>query len=202
MDNLYYSNYCKHSKKVLDFLSKSGITEKLNCICIDKRKRDPNTNQMFIHLDDGKQVLMPPNLSSVPALLLINKGYSLVLGSDIIQHYEPEVKKKLESANFGDGEPSSYTIKSSSGGSNIVSEQFTFYNMSPDELSAKGTGGQRQLYNYVPVTNSNNVINTPPDTYKPDKVSNEVTIDSLQQQRNLDVPMKNSTPQYQYQTMD
>jgi hypothetical protein len=145
---------------------------------------------------------MPPNLSSVPALLLINKGYSLVLGSDIIQHYEPEVKKKLESANFGDGEPSSYTIQSSSGGSNIVSEQFTFYNMSPDELSAKGTGGQRQLYNYVPVTNSNNAINTPPDTYKPDKISNEVTIDSLQQQRNSDVPMKNSTPQYQYQTMD
>lgn len=202
MDNLYYSNYCKHSKKVLDFLSKSGIAEKLNCICIDKRKRDPNTNQMFIQLDDGKQVLMPPNLSSVPALLLINKGYSLVLGSDIIQHYEPEVKKKLESANFGDGEPSSYTIQSSSGGSNIVSEQFTFYNMSPDELSAKGTGGQRQLYNYVPVTNSNNAINTPPDTYKPDKISNEVTIDSLQQQRNSDVPMKNSTPQYQYQTMD
>ena len=202
MDNLYYSNYCKHSKKVLDFLSKSGIAEKLNCICIDKRRRDPNTNQMFIHLDDGKQVLMPPNLSSVPALLLINKGYSLVLGSDIIQHYEPEVKKKLESANFGDGEPSSYTIQSSSGGSNIVSEQFTFYDMSPDELSAKGAGGQRQLYNYVPVANSNNAINTPPDSYKPDKVSNEVTIDTLQQQRNADVPMKNSTPQYQYQTMD
>jgi len=202
MDNLYYSNYCKHCKKVLDFLSKSGIAEKLNCICIDKRKRDPNTNQMLIHLDDGKQVLMPPNLSSVPALLLINKGYSLVLGSDIIQHYEPEVKKKLESANFGDGEPSSYTIQSSSGGSNIVSEQFTFYDMSPDELSAKGAGGQRQLYNYVPVANSNNAINTPPDSYKPDKVSNEVTIDTLQQQRNVDVPMKNSTPQYQYQTID
>jgi len=202
MDNLYYSNYCKHCKKVLDFLSKSGIAEKLNCICIDKRKRDPNTNQMLIHLDDGKQVLMPPNLSSVPALLLINKGYSLVLGSDIIQHYEPEVKKKLESANFGDGEPSSYTIQSSSGGSNIVSEQFTFYDMSPDELSAKGAGGQRQLYNYVPVANSNNAINTPPDSYKPDKVSNEVTIDTLQQQRNADVPMKNSTPQYQYQTID
>ena len=52
-----YSNYCKHSKKVLDFLSKSGLTEKLNCICIDKRKRNPSTNQTFVVLDDGKQVL-------------------------------------------------------------------------------------------------------------------------------------------------
>jgi len=199
MDNLYYSNYCKHCKKVLDFLSKSGIAEKLNCICIDKRKLNTNTNQTFIQLDDGKQVLMPPNLSSVPALLLINKGYSIVLGSDIIKHYEPEIKKKLESVNFGDSEPSSYSLKSSSGGSNIVSERFTFYDMSPDELSAKGMGGQRQLYNYVPVSNTSAMIATPPDTYKPDKVSNEVTIDTLQQQRNSDVPMKNSTPQYQYQ---
>jgi hypothetical protein len=60
-------------------------------------------------------------------------------------------------------------------------------------------GGQRQLYNYVPVSNTSAMIATPPDTYKPDKVSNEVTIDTLQQQRNSDVPMKNSTPQYQYQ---
>jgi hypothetical protein len=202
MDNLYYSNYCKHSKKVLDFVSKSGLTEKINCICIDKRKLNPDTNQVFIYLDDGKKVLMPPNLSSVPALLLINNGYSLVLGSDIIKHFEPEVKKKLESANFGEGEPSSYSLKSSSGGSNIVSEKYTFYDMSPDELSAKGTGGQRQLYNYVPVSNSGVMIATPPDTYKPDKVSNEVTVDSLQQQRNADVPMKNSVPQYQYQVSD
>ena len=36
-----------------------------------------------------------------------------------------------------------------SDGSNIVSEQFTYYNMTPEELSAKGKGGQRQMYNYV-----------------------------------------------------
>jgi hypothetical protein len=199
MDNFYYSNYCKHSKNILDFLSKSGQVDKINCICIDKRKLNTQTNQVFIHLDDGKQVLMPPNLSSVPALLLVNKGYCLVLGNDIIKHYEPDVKKQLESATFGDGEPSSYSIKSSSGGSNIVSEQFTFYDMSPEELSSKGTGGQRQLHDYVTVGNSDAIIQTPPDSYKPDKVSNEVTIDTLQQQRNADVPMKNSTPQYQYQ---
>jgi hypothetical protein len=199
MDNLYYSNYCKHSKNVLDFLSKSGIANDINCICIDKRKLNTNTNQVFIHLDDGTQVLMPPNISSVPALLLVNKGYCLVLGSDIMKHYEPDVKKQLESATFGDGEPSSYSLNSSSSGSNIVSEKFTFFDMSPDELSAKGSGGQRQLYDYVPVNNEGAMISTPPDSYKPDKVSNEVTIDSLQQQRNVDVPMQNSTPQYQYQ---
>ena len=201
MDNIYYSNHCKHSKKILDFLSKSGLADSLNFICIDKRKRDPNTNQTNIILEDGRQVLLPPNLHSVPALLLVNKNYSLVLGSDIIQHYEPDVKKKLESANFGSGEPSSYSIQQSSGGSNIVSEQFTFYNMSPDELSAKGAGGQRQMYNYVPVASNGDTIPTPPDTYKPDKIG-EVTIDTIQHQRNSEIPQKNNTPQYQYQTME
>ena len=57
------------------------------------------------------------------------------------------------------------------------------------------------MYDYVPV-NGNNMIQTPPDTYKPDKISNELTIDKIQQQRNADVPMRNSAPQYQYQTMD
>ena len=90
-------------------------------------------------------------------------------------------------------EPASYTIKNSSGGSNIVSEQFTFYDMSPDELSSKGSGGQRQMYDYVPVQ-GNVMIETPPDTYKPDKISNEITIDKIQQQRNSDVPMRNSAP--------
>ena len=27
MDILYYSNYCKHSKKILEFLVKGGIVE-------------------------------------------------------------------------------------------------------------------------------------------------------------------------------
>ena len=201
MDNLYYSNYCKHSKKVLDFLSKSGLTDTLNFICVDKRKIDPRTNQTNIVLEDGKHVLLPPNLQSVPALLLVSKNYSLVLGSDIIQHYEPEVKKKLKSANFGSGEPSSYSMQQSSGGSNIVSEQFTYYDMSPDELSAKGAGGQRQMYNYVPVGGDDGGIATPPDTYKPDKIG-EVTIDTIQPQRNTEIPQKNNQPQYQYKTMD
>jgi hypothetical protein len=30
-------------------------------------------------------------------------------------------------------------------------------------------------------------INTPPDNYRPDKLSNNITIDNLQQQRNADI---------------
>ena len=68
-----------------------------------------------------------------------------------------------------------------------MSEQFTSYDMTPDELSAKGNGGSRQMYNYVSVQNELNLINTPPDNYRPDKVSNDVTLDTLQQKRLDDI---------------
>jgi hypothetical protein len=84
--------------------------------------------------------------------------------------------------NFN-GEPMGFHLGGSSGGCNIMSEQFTFYDMSPDDLSAKGKGGMRQLYNYVSANDDINLINTPPDNYRPDKLSNNVTIDKLQQQR-------------------
>ena len=149
MDVFYYSNYCAHSKKVIEFLAKGGFTDSLSCICIDKRTRNPKTNQIIILLEGGQQTIMPPNISSVPALLLVNQKYKLVLGSDIIKHFEPQMKDKLASANFGNGEPLGYSIAA---GSNIVSEQFTYYNMTPEELSAKGIGGRRQMYNYVPAS--------------------------------------------------
>ena len=97
----------------------------------------------------------------------------------------------------------SYQLQPSSGGTNIVSEQYTMYNMSPDELSAKGSGGNRQLYNYMSADNNINLIQTPDDTYKPDKLSNSVTIDSLQQRRidEINEIMPNKQPFGQQITM-
>jgi hypothetical protein len=206
MDILYYSNYDQHSAKVLQFLVKGNLMNEINAICIDKRKRDARTNQILILLETGQTVHLPPNIHSVPALLLVNKNYQLVLGNDIIRHYEPKIKEKLASVNFGNGEPLGYSmgVMSGSGGSNIVSEQFTFFNMSPEEVSAKGRGGSRQMYNYVTVgENPNSYIQTPPDTYKPNKLSNGITIESLEQQRNMDIPQQDQTqPQMQYQNIN
>ena len=200
MDVLYYSNYCKHSKKVLEFVAKGGFTDSLSCICIDNRKRNTATNQVIIHLENGQQATLPPNIQSVPTLLLVTQKYKIVLGTDIIRYFEPLMKEKLASANFGNGEPLGYSISGS--GSNITSEHFTNYNLTPEELSAKGQGGRRPIYNYVAASQPIMVINTPADTYRPDKVNSEVTIDTIQEQRNTDVPQTNSAPLYQYKQMD
>jgi hypothetical protein len=183
MDILYYSNYCKHCQRLVNTLVKGNLSNKISFICIDKRVRDPKNNQQYIVLENGSKVVMPPNIHSVPALLLIKQNYRLLMGDEIMQHLHPQIKQLNEVATNYNGEPISYTLGGSSGGSNIMSEQYTYYNMTPDELSAKGKGTNRQMYNYVSASDDIKLINTPPDNYRPDKLSNNVTIESLQQQR-------------------
>ena len=183
MDILYYSNYCKHSQRVVQTLVKGNLTDKISFICIDKRSRDPKTNQIFIHLENGSKVIMPPNLHSVPALILVNQNYRFIQGDEIIKHFHSHILSKNERATAFNGEPSGFHLTGSNGGSNIMSEKYTSYDMTPDELSAKGRGQNRNLYNYVSASDDIIIINTPDDAYKPDKVSTDTTIDTLQQKR-------------------
>jgi hypothetical protein len=66
--------------------------------------------------------------------------------------------------------------------------------MSPEELSAKGNGGMRQMHNYVSATHDHWTIPTPEDTYRPDKIGGEISIDSLQQKRNSEIAAHISAP--------
>ena len=80
-------------------------------------------------------------------------------------------------------EPMGVSLMSSNQGMNILSEPYTYYNLTSEELSAKGNGGRRQMYNYISANQDIVTIQTPDDTYQPDKVSNNVTVDTLQQKR-------------------
>lgn len=186
MDVLYYSNHCKHSKKILQSLGKTNLRETISFICIDNRYVDSKSNQPFIILENGKQVIMPPNLKQVPALLLVNDKFRILLGDSIIEHLRPDIIRQNDKAVVdGGGEPFCYTFNNAQ--NSVVSEQYTYFDMTPDELSAKGNGQRRQMHNYVSVINDNNIIQTPPDTYKPNKVSGDLTIEDLQQQRNTEL---------------
>jgi len=70
------------------------------------------------------------------------------------------------------------------GGFGIVSDNYSFLDMDSEELNTKGNGGMRQMHNYVPLNHSD-VITTPKDDfdYKQDKLSGDLTIEKLQQQR-------------------
>jgi len=178
MNILYYSNYCKHSKSILDYLVKNDVIETVNCICIDQRKVNSLKGQTHITLENGNTVLLPPNVYSVPSLLLVKENYRCVVGNDIKNIYKTKISEKQDSAYRGDGEPQAFSL----GAKDIQSEQFTFYNSTTEDLSAKGSGGLRPLYHYVPV-DGNISISTPPDTYRANKVGQDITVDAIEQQR-------------------
>ena len=58
--------------------------------------------------------------------------------------------------------------------------------MTSDDLSAKGSGGTSQMYNYA-VPEMLSSIETPPDNYTPDKIGGGVSIDTINQSREQDL---------------
>ena len=63
MNILYYSNYCQHSKNLLNVLSRSNISSNFYYVCIDKRQNiDGNVN---IILENGSKIILPKILQNV-----------------------------------------------------------------------------------------------------------------------------------------
>lgn len=195
MDHLYYSTNCNFSQRVLQHITKTGLIDKISCISIDKRQRDHNNNHTFLLLENGKKVILPPNIHSVPALLRVNKNYTVILGdTQIIEYLNTQYGKQQLSSPIlqMNGEPASYMFDSLGGGAfstNILSEKYTDYNVSPEDLYAKGNSKTRNLHNYVPATHEITTIQAPPETYKPDKIPRNLTLEVIEQKRAADIPM-------------
>jgi len=172
---------------VLSALSKSRVQDDIHFLCIDKRvKAENGSGAWHILTESGEKVLLPPQVNRVPALLLLNKGHMVLYGEQILQHFQPKNIALNNEATAFNGEPNSFSLgRESMGGFGVASDNYSFLDQSADELSAKGNGGMRQLYNYATI-NTVDKIETPPDNYTPDKVGS-VSLEQLQQKRNLDI---------------
>jgi hypothetical protein len=116
-------------------------------VCIDKRGRDPQTNQMYIIMENGDKILMPPNIHSVPAVLMISNNYKVMYGDEIVKYYEPSiVNDKMVATNFN-GEPSGFSL----GGSFLE-------NRASMGISLNSTYTGRQMINTPPPESGNNKI--------------------------------------------
>ena len=183
---LYYSNFCEHSKKLLQTISKANVSKDIHFICIDKRTKDAN-NKIYIILENGQKIIMPENVSRVPALLLLNQGYQVLYGEAIVQHLKPKQEAMVKQATQNNLEPMAFAFGGGFG--NVASDQYSFLDMDSDSLSAKGDGGVRQMHNYVDLNYSDN-ISTPEDEqdYKSaGKISGDLTVEKLLQQREQDL---------------
>jgi len=183
---IYYSNSCDRCKAVLTALSKSQVSNEIHFLCIDKRVKSA-TGAWHILTESGEKVLLPPQVNRVPALLLLNKGHQVLYGDQILQHFQPKNVALNDQATGFNGEPNAFALGRESMGSGfgVASDNYSFLDQSADELSAKGNGGMRQLYNYATIDLVDK-IETPPDTYSPDKVGS-VSLEQLQQKRQSEI---------------
>jgi len=183
---IYYSTHCDKSKAVLTALSKSQVSNDIHFLCIDRRVKS-STGAVHILTETGEKVLLPPQVNRVPALLLLNKGHQVLYGEQILQHFQPKNVALNDQATGFNGEPNAFALGRESMGSGfgVASDNYSFLDQSADELSAKGNGGMRQLYNYATIDLVDK-IDTPPDTYSPDKVGS-VSMEQLQQKRQSEI---------------
>ena len=190
---LYYSNYCEPSKKLLQMVTKTQNSKDIHFICIDKRVKDSN-GKVYIVLQTGQKIIMPENVTRVPALLLLNQNYKVIYGDDIYKHLRPQVKQQIKEATKNNMEPINYQdgFSAFSGfGGGIISDCYSFLDQSDTELSVKGDGGLRQMHNYVTLNDSMNLsmkLPTDDTEYKTDKLKEgELSVESLQRKRDEDL---------------
>jgi hypothetical protein len=189
---LYYSKYCEVSKKYLQTLSKSNVQKDIHFICIDKRTKDAN-NKTYIILDNGQNIILPDNVTRVPALLLLNQGYNVLYGEKILEFLKPKQEVEVRKATQNNMEPMAFSFGGGFG--DIVSDQYSFLDQAPEDLEAKGNGGMRQMHNYVDLNYSDNVnMQTPTDEHEYKKGANRIAEDGskdlmakIQAQREADL---------------
>ncbi len=175
---IYYSNYCDNCKNILAKISKTDLVKSIHFLCIDKR--NIKNNKTYIILESNQEVLLPDNITKVPALLLLNEGFKVFFGDDILTYLKPIEKIQNNKATNYQGEPNAYSLGNV--GFGVVSDNYSFLDQTSDELSAKGNGGMRQIHNYATL-NHEDKIDTPPEDYKPDTIG-DIDMEKIQNDRN------------------
>ena len=183
---LYYSNFCNHSKPLIQQLAKSDVKNDIHFICIDKRKEQ--NNKTYILLENGQELLLPGTVSKVPAMLNL-KTNQVIFGDDIYKSLKPKEEQIVRESTFNNMEPLAYSLNSSSAVSQfgIFSDQFSFFDMDPTSLSAKGEGGTRQMYNYVPLDVHEKIYTPDESKIENTKLEHEMTVERIQKMRDNDL---------------
>jgi len=178
---LYYSKYCENCKKLLYELGKSNVQKDIHFLSIDKRVQ--RGEKMYIILENGNEIYLPPNIVKVPSLLLLNKGNRILIGNDVLNFLRPQIYQEKQQATQNNMEPLAFSIYEMG---TSMSDNYSYLDQSPDEMNAaKGSGGMRQMHSFVRLNQSDS-IQTPPEDYEPDKVG-QVDLGKIQAQRESDI---------------
>jgi hypothetical protein len=190
---LYYSKYCKNSEKLLQQLSKSQTSKDIHFVCIDKRVKEPN-GKVFILFENGQKMLLPDNITKIPALLLLNQNYNVLYGDEIYKYFRPKEEIQVKKATNNNMVPTTLESFGGFGGfggfSGVVSDNYSFLDQSDKDLGTTGNGGLRQMHSYVSLNEEPLLMHLPKDDqeYKTHKIKDgEIDMDTLISQRQAEV---------------
>ena len=159
---LYYSNFCDPSKKLLQKVAKTKLSQEIHFICIDQRKRDSKGNTILFL--QNEQVMLPSSVTKVPALYQM-ESKQVLFGDDIYDHLLPKEVAINQVATCGNGEPAAFSVF----GMSRLSDQYSYWDQGPDEMAAKGSGGMRQMHKFAALEEQCQIV-TPKEDHIPDKV--------------------------------
>jgi len=182
---LYYSKFCEHCKELISKVARSKTKDGIHFVCIDKREKHEDGSWHVI-LENGQRMLLPSTISTVPSVLLLHHGNRMLTGKIEIEKYlnPGETTIMNEATNFN-GEPQAFSLCEMGSG---LSDNYSYLDMSAEELSAKGDGGLRMMHSYSTIS-QNQTIATPPDDYEPNKIG-QVDLGKLQMERAAAVTQK------------
>ena len=182
---LYYSNYCDNCKKLLSVLAQNKLKEEVHFICVDKRVIG-HGGATYVILENQQQLILPPTVTKVPALLLLTQGHHVLFGDQIYQHLQPRENNFSERIAGAENDPAAFSM-SSCGYGGVASDNFSYLDQSADSMTAKGDGGLRQIHQYATLDYVDK-IETPPDDYESNTIGNQgLTMEQIIQKRNSEV---------------
>lgn len=157
---LYYSNNCNSSKNVLYSLSRNYTAKDICYICIDKRVRNQDGTRSVV-LDNGQLVPLPPNITHVPSLMLLNNGFNLVQGDQqILGELLSKGQNNVSSlGGFTNAEPLAFSYSEMNG----MSDNYSYLSLDADQMSAQGNGGLAMMHGFAHIDHVDS-IETPPDS--------------------------------------
>lgn len=159
---VYYSNFCEPSKKLLQLIARTKQRQEMHFLCVDTRFKSPNGETM---LQVGAQkVALPSNITRVPALFFVDSNKAL-FGDDIYGYISPKEEAITKVETAGNMEPECYSTQTAS-----MSDSFSYWDQGAEDMQASGSGGLRQMHNYVTIDQDSVGINTPTEDWQADKI--------------------------------
>ena len=179
---LYYSNTCNISKNVLYSLSRNYNTKDICYICIDKRTRNQD-GTVCVVLDTGQLVPLPPTVTHVPSLMLLNRGFTIIQGDgpilgELLQRGQSTVSSL---GGFTNAEPMAFSSSEMNG----MSDNYSYLSLDADQMSAQGNGGLAMMHGFAHIDHVDS-IQTPPDS---ESKSGPVDMERIKQERNGQIQM-------------